>query len=100
MVTLMALIYKVLFSSISTFETPPDKESWHLSTDPAEALTPADEAGLAALRAWLRDKIPTIRLPELLIAVDNDLDWTRHFLGFDHGVGHPLLLPCNAKASN
>ena len=35
---------------------------------------------LAALRAWLRDKIPTIRLPELLIAVDNDLDWTRHFL--------------------
>jgi len=57
-----------------------DKAGWHLSTDPAEALTPADEAGLAALRAWLRDKIPTIRLPELPIAVDNDLDWTRHFL--------------------
>jgi Tn3 transposase DDE domain/Domain of unknown function (DUF4158) len=57
-----------------------DKEGWHLATDPAEALSPADEAGLAALRTWLRDKIPTIRLPELLIAVDNDLDWTRHFL--------------------
>ena len=57
-----------------------DKEGWHLATDPTEALSPADEAGLAALRAWLRDKIPTIRLPELLIAVDNDLDWTRHFL--------------------
>jgi Tn3 transposase DDE domain len=57
-----------------------DKEGWHLSTDPAEALGPADEAGLAALRAWLRDKVPTIRLPALLIAVDNDLDWTRHFL--------------------
>jgi hypothetical protein len=57
-----------------------DKEGWHLATDPAEALSSADEAGLAALRTWLRDKIPTIRLPELLIAVDNDLDWTRHFL--------------------
>jgi TnpA family transposase len=57
-----------------------DKEGWHLATDPAQVLSPADEAGLAALRAWLRDKIPTIRLPELLIAVDNDLDWTRHFL--------------------
>jgi hypothetical protein len=57
-----------------------DKEGWHLATDPAEALSPADEAGLATLRVWLRDKIPTIRLPELLIAVDNDLDWTRHFL--------------------
>jgi hypothetical protein len=57
-----------------------DKEGWHLATDSAEALSPADEAGLAALRVWLRDKIPTIRLPELLIAVDNDLDWSRHFL--------------------
>jgi TnpA family transposase len=57
-----------------------DKEGWHLATDPAEALSPADEAGRAALRAWLRDTIPTIRLPELLIAVENDLAWTRHFL--------------------
>ena len=57
-----------------------DKEGWHLATDPAEAIRSADEAGLAALRTWLRDKIPPIRLPELLIAVDNDLDWTRHFL--------------------
>jgi hypothetical protein len=35
-----------------------DTEGWHLSTEPAEALSPADEAGLAALRAWLRDKVP------------------------------------------
>jgi TnpA family transposase len=57
-----------------------DKEGWRLSTDPAEALSPADEAGVAALRTWLRTKATTIRLPELLLAVDNDLDWTRHFL--------------------
>jgi hypothetical protein len=24
----------------------------------------------------------------------------RSFFGFDHGVGHPLLLLCNAKAPN
>ena len=32
------------------------------------------------MRAWLRDKIPTIRLPDLLLTVDQGLDWTRHFL--------------------
>ena len=57
-----------------------DKESWHLGTDPSEALTPADEAGVATLRTWLHTKATTIRLPELLLAVDNDLNWTRHFL--------------------
>jgi hypothetical protein len=35
---------------------------------------------VVTLRTWLRTKATTIRLPELLIAVDNDLDWTRHFL--------------------
>src|SRR5437763_15770675 len=57
-----------------------DQEGWHLATDPAEALSPADAAGPATLRAWLRDKIPIIRLPEHPIAVDNDLDSSRHFL--------------------
>jgi TnpA family transposase len=57
-----------------------EPDGWHLSTDPAEALSPAEEAGVMTLRAWLRDKVPTIRLPELLLTVDNDLDWSRHFL--------------------
>jgi Tn3 transposase DDE domain len=35
---------------------------------------------VTCLRAWLRDKIPTIRLPDLLLTVDQGLDWTRHFL--------------------
>jgi len=57
-----------------------EEDGWHLSTDPGEALRPDEVAGVAALRAWLRDKVPTIRLPDLLLTVDNQLDWTRHFL--------------------
>jgi hypothetical protein len=57
-----------------------DDQGWHLSTDPAETLSPDDERGVATLRAWLRAKMPTTRLPELLLAVDQTLDWTRHFL--------------------
>jgi Domain of unknown function (DUF4158) len=63
----------------NAYVTVEDK-GWHLSTDPAEALSPEDELGVAQLRGWLREKIPTIRLPELLLAVDQTLDWTRHFL--------------------
>lgn len=51
-----------------------EEHGWRLSTDPAEALRPEEEAGVTALRAWLRDKAPTIRLPDLLLTVDNDLE--------------------------
>ena len=44
-----------------------EHDGWRLSTDPAEAFSPAEEAGVTGLRAWLRDKIPTIRLPDLLL---------------------------------
>jgi TnpA family transposase len=63
----------------NAYVTVEDK-GWHLSTDPAEALSPEDELGIAQLRGWLREKMPTIRLPDLLLAVDQTLDWTRHFL--------------------
>ncbi len=57
-----------------------DETGWQLSTDPAETLSPEEEAGVDALHTWLRDKIDTIRLPDLLLAVDNMLHWTRHFI--------------------
>jgi TnpA family transposase len=57
-----------------------DETGWHLSTDPAEALSVEEQAGIDALHTWLSDKIDTIRLPDLLIAVDNTLNWTRHFI--------------------
>lgn len=57
-----------------------DAEGWHLSTDPADALSPAEEEGVGKLHTWLANKVAAIRLPDLLIAVDNALDWTRHFI--------------------
>src|SRR5262245_58281454 len=70
-----------------------EEDGWHLSRDPGEALSPDEVAGVAALRTWLRDKVSTIRLPVLLIAVDTQLDWTRHFLpcrppADSHSGGH------------
>jgi len=59
---------------------PIDMEGWPRAPAPAEALSPADAPGLAALRAGLCDKSPPIRLPALLIAVDHALDWPRHCL--------------------
>ena len=47
-----------------------EEKGWHLSTDPAEALSAEEELGVARLRGWLREKMPTIRLPDLLLAVD------------------------------
>src|SRR6266545_6967542 len=49
-----------------------DTAGWPLSSDPAEPVSADGEAGMTGLRTWLRDKVPTIRLPERLIAVDND----------------------------
>jgi hypothetical protein len=44
-------------------------EGWQLSTDPAEPLTPDEEAALERLTDWLLARITPIRLPDLLIEV-------------------------------
>jgi TnpA family transposase len=56
------------------------EEGWKLSSDPAEKLDKDAGARLDALRAWLAKHMRVIRLPELLIEVDNELDITQHFL--------------------
>ena len=53
---------------------------WRLSADPSERLAPDAEARLHRLKGWLARHMPTIRLPDLLIEVDNDLRFTNHFL--------------------
>ena len=53
---------------------------WRLSADPSERLAPDAEARLHHLKGWLARHMPTIRLPDLLIEVDNDLRFTNHFL--------------------
>ena len=57
-----------------------EEQGWRLSTDPADEPGPEEEAAIAKMHSWLRDKVDTIRLPDLLIAVDNIVDWSRHFM--------------------
>ena len=57
-----------------------DEDGWHLSTDAAETLDAAAQTRLGELRKWLTQQMRTIRLPDLLIEVDNDLRFTDHFL--------------------
>jgi hypothetical protein len=56
------------------------KEGWILSTDAAETFTIEQKQKLEQLTRWLSLHIRTIKLPDLLIEVDNDLHFTDPFL--------------------
>ena len=53
-----------------------DEKGWKLATDPAEQ---PDTEQLARLKIWLGRRARTISLPNLLIEVDNELNFTHHF---------------------
>lgn len=55
-----------------------DEKGWRLSTDPTDRPHDEGAAQLARLKKWLEMHMRTIRLPDLLIEVDNDLGFTRH----------------------
>lgn len=57
-----------------------DEKGWRLSTDTAEKLDSDADARLTQLKTWLAHQMRKIRLPDLLIEVDNALGFTRHFL--------------------
>jgi TnpA family transposase len=57
-----------------------DGDGWHLSKDVAETLDAGAQTRLGDLRKWLARHMRTVRLPDLLIEVDNDLRFTDHFL--------------------
>ena len=57
-----------------------EEDAWHLSKDAAETLDAAAQTRLGDLRKWLAKHMRTIRLPDLLIEVDNDLRFTDHFV--------------------
>ena len=57
-----------------------DQEGWHLSTDTIEKFDPETQSRLDRLKQWLTAHLRTIRLPDLLIEVDNDLHFTNAFL--------------------
>jgi Tn3 transposase DDE domain len=60
--------------------TKVEKEKWVLSADAADSLTPEQKQQLEALTQWLAAHMRTIKLPDLLIEVDNDLHFTDRFL--------------------
>ena len=55
-------------------------DRWQLSTDPGEKLDASAQAHLDHLHQWLAQHLRTVKLPELLIQVDNDLRFTDFFL--------------------
>ena len=57
-----------------------DEKGWKLSTDKAEKLSDEQEENLDKLKQWLSENMRTIKLPELLIEVDNSLSFTKHFM--------------------
>ncbi|MCB0014266.1 MAG: Tn3 family transposase, partial [Anaerolineales bacterium] len=57
-----------------------DENGWHLSIDPGEKLGAAEAQHLDDLQQWLGDNLRVIKLPELLIEVDNDLHFTHQFM--------------------
>jgi TnpA family transposase len=57
-----------------------EANGWKLSADPTEKLNQQDEDNLKQLKSWLKKQMRTRRLPELLIEVDNELNYTQHFM--------------------
>ncbi|MCP4935557.1 MAG: Tn3 family transposase [bacterium] len=57
-----------------------NEKGWKVSRDPAEKLEKEAEARLAQLEAYLKQQMRVVKLPQLLIEVDNDLQFTRHFM--------------------
>jgi len=77
-----------------------DKEGWHLATDPAEALTPADEAGVAALRTWLhtRSCIRPLRIIHSTAKPATMSPLHHPLRGHCHGT-NPLCLPTQSRGA-
>lgn len=61
-----------------------NEEGWQMSIDSADKLNDKDSVNLQKLKAWLAKHMRTIRLPELLIEVDNELHMTKPFLSQAH----------------
>jgi len=67
-----------------------DEDGWHLSVDSVEQLDSESKKRLESLKSWLSDHMREIKLPELLIDVDNELKITDHFMATKQ-QGHPKV---------
>jgi TnpA family transposase len=57
-----------------------ENNRWALSVDPSEEFSQAEKFALENLQSWLASHMRSIKLPELLIEVDNDLHFTNLFM--------------------
>ena len=57
-----------------------DETGWHLSVDASEKPDSDSEKRMRDLEEWLSINMRMIKLPDLLIEVDNELKFTRHFM--------------------
>ena len=57
-----------------------DEQGWRLSVDPSEKMDKDSHDRLKQLKGWLSSHMRSIRLPDLLIEVDNDLRFTDQFM--------------------
>ena len=57
-----------------------NEEGWQISSDPTEKLDNGTDKSLNPLKEWLGAHIRTVKLPDLLIEVDNDLRFSRYFM--------------------
>ncbi|MFC1833871.1 Tn3 family transposase [Thermodesulfobacteriota bacterium] len=76
-----------------------EKDGWRFGTDSAEQLDSESEKRLADLEAWLGEKLRSTRLPDLLIEVDNEIHYTRHFLPTPSRDGRRARDVCNTIAT-
>jgi hypothetical protein len=65
-----------------------DDQGWQITADPSEKLDSGADSRLDSLKAWLGQHIRTIKLPDLLIEVDNELQFSRHFIA-EMDKAHP-----------
>ncbi len=57
-----------------------NEEGWQISTDLTEKLDYGTDVSLNPLKKWIGQHIRTIKLPALLIEVDNELKFSRFFM--------------------
>lgn len=56
------------------------ENGWQLSVDPADKLDAAGTQRLETMKTWFSEQLRDIKLPELLIEVDNELHFTHPFM--------------------
>ena len=60
-----------------------ENDKWVLSVDDAYHLSEADDKALAQLKEFLKRNMREIKLPDLLVEVDNDLHITNYFMTYE-----------------